>query len=383
MRILIAPDSFKDALPATDVCQALARGVQAAMPHAHIVCCPLADGGEGTAEVLTGHLKLTTVKIQTCDPLRRPLTASYLLGADGHTAFVEMARTAGLQLLTPQERNPLLTTTFGTGMQMADAAQRGVQKLVLAIGGSATNDAGTGMAAALGWRFLDKNGVSLAPIGANLSAIERIVSPAQPFPASIQVICDVTNPLFGPNGAAHTYARQKGASDDAIEQLDAGLRHFAAVAAQHGYDFAPDLPGSGAAGGMGYGTRLFLGAELRPGADTVMDLLDFDQKLAWADAVLTGEGAIDGQTANGKLIHQLCRRAKHHGIPVLAFCGKLEADAAQIAKTGLRAAFGINDDAAPGTPLHTLLPRTAEQLERTARRVFDEKNLVQDLLRRH
>jgi glycerate kinase len=379
MKILLAADSFKDALPASEVCQALARGIRAAWPDANIQICPLADGGEGTAESLREQLGLLPVQVQAADPLGRPMPSAYLCSADGRTVFVEMARTAGLQILPPDERNPLLTSTLGMGQQVSDALRRGAQRLVLAIGGSATNDAGIGMATALGWRFLGKNNNLLDPIGKNLIEIHTIIPPIERPSAMVQVICDVTNPLFGPTGAAYVYARQKGADEAAIAQLDAGMRHFAAVAARHGYSLSPDAPGSGAAGGMGYGTRLFLGATLHPGADLVMDLLDFDKNLANADLVLTGEGMIDAQTAHGKLVQRLCRRAIAQGVPVVAFCGRLEATEAELRAIGLQAAFCINAGE-EALPLPVLLGRAAANLERTAHRVFTESSLIRGLL---
>ncbi len=210
MNILVAADSFKDALNALEVCEAIELGIRAALPEAKIRLCPLADGGEGTYEVLALPLNLHPVEILATDPLFRPITAPYGCSAGGEIAFVEMAKTAGLQLLAPEERNPLWTTSFGTGLQIADALRRSVPQIVLAIGGSATNDAGIGMAAALGWQFLDKNGKALSPVGESLGHITTIVPPVNRPDANVEVICDVTNPLFGPMGAASIYAGQKG-----------------------------------------------------------------------------------------------------------------------------------------------------------------------------
>ncbi|MBK7940013.1 MAG: glycerate kinase [Lewinellaceae bacterium] len=369
MKILIAADSFKDALPASKVCGGIEAGIRAARPDAAIRSCPLADGGEGTFEVLAAQLAMQTTFVTAQDPLSRPIVAKYGLHAPGRTAFIEMAETAGLQLLLPEERNPLRSTSFGVGQQIADALRRGARHIVLAIGGSATNDAGIGMAAALGWQFLDKNGLTLPPVGGSLSQITTIIPPANRPDAQVEVICDVTNPLFGPTGAAYIYARQKGADIAAIEQLDKGLRHFARVVTQT--DSAPDplLPGSGAAGGMGYGAMLFLNAELRRGIDLVLDLLDFEEKLAWADVVVTGEGKIDGQTAQGKLVQGLCRRAARHGKPVVALCGRLEATEKEIQEIGLLAAYSIND-ATEGAGLAEMLKNTSQNLEKKARHIF-------------
>ncbi len=373
MNILIASDSFKDALPAFEVCQALEAGIRSANPKANIRLCPLADGGEGTYEALATSLGLLKVEIAACDPRFLPVTTAYGRTADGKTAFIEMAKTAGLQMLSLEERNPMLTTTFGVGQQIADALHRGVQHIVLAIGGSATNDAGIGMAAALGWQFLDKNGVVLPPVGGNLSQIMSIVPPESRPKASFEVICDVNNPLFGPMGAAKVYARQKGADDAAISRLDEGLQHFARIAARTGAAPDPTFPGAGAAGGMGYGAMFFLNAEMRRGVEVVLDLLAIDEKLEWADLVVTGEGKIDVQTAYGKLVQGLCRRAAKKAIPVIAFCGVLEADSEKVLEIGLVAAYSINDPASGGD-LAEMLKKTGENLEKTAKRVFQAKD---------
>jgi glycerate kinase len=368
--ILIAADSFKDALSAPAVCAALARGIQSARKDALLDLCPLADGGEGTADVLAAALQLRPVDMDACDPLRRPLRATYFLSPDHRVAFVEMARSAGLQLLPQHERNPLKTTTFGLGLQIAHAISAGVEEIVLAIGGSATNDAGIGMAQALGWRFLDAQGRDLPPIGQSLRSIRQIVPPATPLPhLRVHVICDVQNPLFGPMGAARVYARQKGANTAEIEHLDEGLRHFSRILEDSGHAVQPDFPGSGAAGGMGFAARFFLHASLQSGVDLVMDLIGFEEKLAQADLLVTGEGKIDHQTAHGKLIQGLCRRAAAQGVPVLAFCGKLEASPAEVQAIGLTAAYGINAGQ-EHLPLATLLGRTAENLEQCAAGVF-------------
>jgi glycerate kinase len=369
MRILIASDSFKDALPAPEVCRALARGVRAALPKAEVTEFPLADGGEGTFEVLAAHLGLQAVEAATVDPLGRPIRAVYGRSADGRKAFVELAKASGLQLLRPEERNPLKTSTYGTGLLIADALRAGCHELVLAIGSSATNDAGMGMAAALGWQFLDEAGKPLAPAGENLVRVARMIPPASRPALTVQVICDVTNPLYGQMGAARVYARQKGANETAIEQLDLGLHHFAEIVGhQLGGPDRSGFPGAGAAGGMGFGALTFLGAELRRGIDLVLDLTGFNARLAECTLLVTGEGRIDHQTAHGKLVHGLCERASHLGIPVIAFCGALELDEAQQKEIGLYRAFSINGP--EPLPLAEALARTSEQLEITAREVF-------------
>ena len=365
-RILIAPDSFKDALPAVEVSQAIARGWQMARPADELVVLPLADGGEGTLEVLTlqsdGHFE----KVEVNDPLFRPVEGRLGLSGDGHTAFVEMAQAAGIQLLARAERNCLYTTTFGVGELILGALERGARRILLGIGSSATNDAGIGMASALGYRFLDERDEELRPVGENLGRIRQIDDSQLRFdPAELEVtvLCDVDNPLFGPRGAAHTYARQKGATEEGVLLLDAGLESFSTVLKGHfGRDFS-QVPGAGAAGGMGAGALAFLGAVLRPGIQTVMELTGFDARLEQADLVITGEGKVDEQTLYGKLILGITRKAAARQIPVLAFCGTLEATPAQIQAIGLQAAFSLLTR--PCT-LEEAIAATADQLEQLA-----------------
>jgi glycerate kinase len=284
----------------------------------------------------------------------------YGLSADGRTAVVEMARASGLQLLALDERDPRKTSTFGTGELLADAKARGARHVLLAIGGSATNDAGIGAAAALGWEFLDADGEPVPLAGGRLKDIVRL-GPASPPFESVEVLCDVTNPLFGPKGAAWIYGRQKGGSDAVLAELDDGLRHIAdVVKAQLGKD-AAEVPGAGAAGGLGYGAMVFLDARLRRGIEVVMDLTGFDAATDEADLIITGEGHLDGQSAQGKLIQGLCGRAK--GKPVIALAGKLSATPEQIKAIGLKAAYSINREE---RPLAEMLANTAVNLEKTA-----------------
>ncbi len=359
MNILVACDSFKDALSADGVCRAIAAGLRKRHPGAVITQMPLSDGGEGLLDVLRGPLGLDWVARQVRDPLGRMVTGRYGLSADG-TCVVEMAEASGLQRLTLAERDPLKASTFGTGELLADAKKRGARRAILAIGGSATNDAGIGAAAALGWKFLDASGAELPPDGGHLARIASIVPAPPPF-ESMEVLCDVTNPLFGPTGAAWIYGRQKGGTDATLAQLDAGLKHVAAlVALQLGRDVA-QTPGAGAAGGLGFGAMAFFGATLRRGIEIVLDLTRFDAAARAADLIITGEGHLDGQSAQGKLIQGLCGRAQ--GKPVIALCGKLSATPEQVAAIGLQAAYSIN---AEERPLDEMLAATAVNLEKTA-----------------
>jgi glycerate 2-kinase len=368
MNILIACDSFKDALDAPSVCRAIERGLRLANPTLSIRIFPLADGGEGMSDILNFHLGLKKVEIEVYDPLFKKIKATYSLSENKATAFIEMAQAAGLQLLKSHERNPLKTTTFGIGEMIKDAVKNGAKHIVLGIGGSATNDLGIGMAAALGWQFLDKKGNQLSPIGGNLIEIKKII----PHPYKIgneqfvmgnnvvfDVMCDVTNPLLGEKGAAHVYARQKGATDEMIKTLETGAHNFWKVS--NFPKVNPDTAGAGAAGGLGFGCLCFLNATIKRGIDVMMDLTQFDAQAAWADVIFTGEGKLDSQTAHGKLIAGIISRAQ--GKPVIALCGALDAPPPYLKDLGLKAAFSIAQK--PST-LPEALALTAENLEKTA-----------------
>jgi glycerate kinase len=362
MHVLIACDSFKDALDAENVCGAIARGLRHAHPGIETTEMPLSDGGEGVLEILHKALDLRNLNLKVSDPLGRPVQASYGLSADGGTALVEMATASGLQLLTQAERNPLLTSTFGTGQLLADARTRGAKTALLAIGGSATNDAGIGMAAAMGWQFLYASGDPVKPTGGNLQRIAKIIPPPHPLFDKVEVLCDVTNPLYGPKGAAWVYGPQKGGNQESLTHLDEGLRHIAAlVADQLGKPGLADIPGAGAAGGLGFGGMAFMNATLKRGIEMVLDLVGFDAAVRRADLVITGEGHIDGQSLQGKLIQGVCQRAGK--TPVIALCGKLSASAEDIKAVGLKAAWSINK---MERPLAEMLAATGANLERTA-----------------
>lgn len=364
MRILVAPDSFKDALSARDAAEAIARGLKRhAFPH-KIVTFPMADGGEGTMDVLAARLSLQSVEIEVADPLFRPRRARYLLG--GEHAVIELAEAAGLQLLSPAERDPLNTTTLGVGQMIADALARGARDIFLAIGGSATNDCGVGLASALGWRFLDEAGQPIRPVGGALHRIARIEPPTTPLPHFVRVARDVQIPLLGPTGAAHMFARQKGADGAAIATLEAGAAHLCEIVhAQIDLGRPETFGGVGAAGGAGFGAMVFLGGGLYDGAEAVMDAMDFQAEADRADLIITGEGRLDGQTGYGKVVSAVALRAQWRGkrTPVIALCGAVDATPGKIAALGLRDAIAISD---PAAPLTENLAHTAANLERAA-----------------
>jgi glycerate kinase len=366
MKILIATDSFKDALPALEVCKAIEKGIQLSGKKVETILFPLGDGGEGTAEILTWHSKGRLVKANFSDPLLRRIEAQYGVSADGQTAFIEMAQTAGLQLLGEQERNCMNTTTFGTGEMIRHAIENGAKKIVLGIGGSATNDAGMGMAAALGYQFFDENDRELEPIGSNLSKVQRIEKMEvikTLKDVEFRVLCDVENPLYGENGAAFVYARQKGANAEEVKILDEGLRHFASILRMELIAEVDDVKGAGAAGGLGAGAIAFLNAKLVRGIDFVLDVTGFEKVLKAVDLIISGEGKIDHQSLEGKLIQGVANLAQQHNVPVIAFCGNLEAEPEIIKKIGLTAAFSISQK--PVT-LEESIEHTAEGLENLA-----------------
>lgn len=341
MNILIACDSFKDALPAFDVCHAIQRGISMGLPNAKCRIFPMADGGEGLIAVLSYHLGLEQVVVEVCDPLFRKIKAHYNINREKGIAYIEMAQAAGLQLLTPAERNPLYTTTYGVGELIRDAINNGAKHIVVGLGGSATNDGGMGMADALGFQFLDSKGNKIKPVGEQLQNIDRIIpSPLDFQGLSFEAMSDVSNPLIGPNGAAYTYGPQKGASAADVARLDEGLRHLMICAGKNPSQVHP--PGYGAAGGLGFGVAHFLGANLKSGIDMLMDMTGFDAQLDWADIIITGEGRIDNQTASGKLISGIALRKRRNNKPLIAFCGAMDEFPEVLFFHGITAVFPIN-----------------------------------------
>lgn len=302
VHVLISPDKFKGSLSASQVCVALEKGIKKRRPKTVFTSLPLADGGEGTLEVIQQLHGGTWISADTFDPLMRPIQVEYVWLADQKTAYIEMARASGLALLSAKERNPLKTSTFGTGMLIADALKRGATHIILTIGGSATNDAGIGMAAALGWTFLDGEGATLDPVGENMIRIASI-SAAKPASCSFTVLTDVSNPLAGSTGAAYVFAAQKGASSLAIKQLDKGLNNIASF-----FGSIASEPGAGAAGGLGAGARYFLNARIVAGSSWIMDKVHFNRALLKADFIITGEGKIDSSTWGGKVVSEVVKR---------------------------------------------------------------------------
>ncbi len=338
MKIVIAPDKFKGSLTGLQFCAVVEEGIKNVLPNAEIIKLPLSDGGDGTIEILEYHLMGKRVIVKVNDPLFRQIEASYLYMDTIKTAFIEMAEASGMKLLNSKDQNCMFTTTFGTGEIILDAIKKGSKKIVVGIGGSATNDCGIGMATALGFKFLDDQGKEINPIGKNLEFINSIdISNVNTEVKNIEikVACDVSNPLYGPNGAAFVYASQKGASKLEVELLDNGLRNIAKIINDQFNINVQEIEGGGAAGGMGAGTSVFLNAELKSGIDLVKDLIAFDDKIKGADWIVTGEGKLDDQTLSGKTIKGVIDSAVQNIIKVAAFCGKSELDDMGLNKFGI------------------------------------------------
>ncbi|MDD2047848.1 glycerate kinase [Pseudomonas putida] len=346
MKIVIAPDSFKDSLSAEGVADAIARGLAEVWPHAQLLKCPMADGGEGTMEAIIaacgGELRREHVR----GPLGEPVQAGWGWLAESRTAIIEMAQASGLQLLSLAQRDACRSSTFGTGQLIAAALDAGARRIILAIGGSATNDAGSGMLRALGLRLLDAHGHSLVEGGLALAQLARLdASGLDPRLAGVQleVAADVDNPLCGNNGASAIFGPQKGASPEQVQALDQALGHFADHCAQLLGEDVRDFPGCGAAGGMGFAAKAFMQATFRPGIDVVAELAGLEQAVQGADLVITGEGRFDAQTLRGKTPFGVARIARRHGVPVVVIAGTLGEGYEQLYAHGIDAAFALTN----------------------------------------
>ena len=362
MHILIAPDSFKDALGATEAANAIAKGIHQASPEASWTLCPLGDGGEGTLEALLTASGAEARSLDVHDALNRPRTAQWGWINDRHTAIVELAEASGLQHLTLEERDALHTTTRGVGELITAALEEGARHLILTLGGSATNDGGTGMMSALGVRFLDDNDQPLEPGGAALARLARIdLSGIDPRLAelTVEAAVDVNNPLCGDQGASAIFGPQKGATKEQVNQLDHALARLADITAEAtGHDHRYSA-GAGAAGGMGFAALAFLKATLRPGIELVMEQVGFEQALERADLVITGEGRLDGQSLSGKTPIGVSRAARRQGVPCVVLAGKLDSGWEKALEEGVTAAFALADGP---MALEEALERTSELL---------------------
>ena len=348
-KIVLAIDSFKGCLSSKEIEQCIAEEIHRILPSCQTVCIPIADGGEGMLDTLIEATQGTFVSTQAHDPLMRIRPARYGILGDQRTAIIEMAEINGLTTLSPIERNPMKTSTYGTGELIKDALEKGFRRFIIGIGGSATNDAGMGMIQALGAHLYDKQGNELGQGGKIMEQIAHInlnhLHPALKE-ATFIVACDVQNPFCGPQGAAYVFARQKGASEEQIRQLDEGMRHLALLIER---DFSYNInkvKGAGAAGGLGGAFATFLQAHLQSGIDLLLDAVDFDRKITNADWIITGEGKADRQTAEGKVPAGVLKRAKKANIPVMLIAGKVE-DKACLKQMGFARIVKISPDNLP------------------------------------
>lgn len=369
MNILIAPDSFKDCLSARDVALALSRGIKALMPDANITILPMADGGEGTVESVIDATAGQKIGVRVMDPLMREVSSFYGITGDGETAVIEMAAASGIELLSSDERDPWITSTFGTGQLIRDALDHGVKKILLGIGGSATNDGGAGMAEALGISFSGRFGTIPVQGGGTLGELEEIsMEGLDPRLAQTEIVvaCDVSNPLSGPDGASVVYGPQKGADREMVEKLDRNLVHFAGIILDQMGKAVSKVPGAGAAGGLGAGLMAFLDARLVQGFSLVAEVCGLEEQVRMADLVITGEGKMDGQTRFGKTPFGVAQLAKKHAKPVIGVAGTLEDDAGLLYELGFDLLMPIQEK--PGDLAYSL--EHAEQLlERTGERL--------------
>lgn len=344
MRVVIAPDKFRGSLTAIEAARAMKAGVVRACPDAQCDLIPMADGGEGTAEALVDATGGRWESAEVTGPLSERRQARYGRLGNGTTAVMEMAEASGLALVPKAQRDPRITTTRGTGELVLRAVRSGIRTIIIGIGGSATNDGGAGLAQALGFRLLDASGNDLPPGGGALAALDRIVPPEGAHPLAgveIEVACDVQNPLCGPDGASAVYGPQKGATPDQVRELDANLRHLAVIVARDLKREVAEVPGAGAAGGLGAGFLAFTQARLRPGIDLVIEAVKLTERLAEADLCLTGEGAIDRSSAFGKAVAGVARTARGQGVPVLALAGTLGSGFEALLEQGVHACFSL------------------------------------------
>ncbi|MCK9778949.1 glycerate kinase [Pseudomonas syringae] len=365
MKIVIAPDSFKDSLSAQAVADAIASGLVEVWPHAELIKCPMADGGEGTIEALLAACNGEVMSASVSGPLGAPVNAQWGWLAESRTAIIEMAMASGLQLLTLAQRDACVTSTEGTGQLISAALDAGARRVILAIGGSATNDGGSGMLSALGARFLDADDQTLAPGGLALADLARIdLSGFDPrlSDVCVEIAADVDNPLCGPNGASSIFGPQKGASPEQVMALDAALGCFADHTAQVLGQDLRDSPGSGAAGGMGFAAKAYLKASFRAGVEVVADLTGLEHALIGADLVITGEGRFDAQTLRGKTPLGVARVARRRQVPVIVLAGTLGEGYEQLYAQGIGAAFALVSG-----------PMSLEQACRDTRRLLHER----------
>lgn len=366
MNIVIAPDSFKESLTAMEAARAIEEGFASVLPHENYYKIPMADGGEGTVQSIVDATGGSIKSVTVTGPLYEPVEAFYGLSGDKKIAVIEMAAASGLDKVPMEKRNPLVTTTYGFGELICDALEEGVEEILLGIGGSATNDGGAGMVMSLGGKLLDETGASISADGQGLGKLKSIdTSRLHPRlkEVVIKVACDVDNPLTGKNGASHIYGPQKGGTPEQIELLDSHLAHYAQVIKKTLGKDIDQVPGAGAAGGLGAGLLAFLDAELERGGDLLVEMLGLEEQIKQADLVITGEGGINHQTIFGKTPVAVSRIAKKHGVPVIAVAGTLSKGYESVHNEGIDAVFSILTEL---SSLDEVLEKGYENLKATA-----------------
>ncbi|AYF04379.1 MULTISPECIES: glycerate kinase [Bacillus] len=369
MKVVIASDSYKESLKAIEVCEAIERGFRAIFPKAEYVKIPIGDGGEGTVDSLVDATGGRIISLHVTGPLRERVQAFYGMSKDKKTAFIEMAAASGLQHVPVKKRNPLITTTKGTGELILHALDEGAKHIILGLGGSATNDGGAGMLSALGVRFIDEKGEVIEPSGGTLHTIVAIDFSrldSRLTNIKIEAACDVDNPLVGISGASFVFGRQKGANAEMMKELDENLKHYANIFKQYLSCDVSKIPGAGAAGGMGAAVIAVLKGSLRRGIEIVLDYTNFDKHIEGADLIITGEGRIDEQTAYGKAPVGVAERAKYFLIPVIAIGGSVSPNYPAVHEKGIDAVFSIT--ASPMT-LEEAYKVAEENIEMTAKNI--------------
>ena len=370
MNILIAPQSFKESLSGIEVARAIEKGVLAIFPKARTLLLPIADGGDGTLKTLIDATEGNFRSNRVIGLLGERVEAQWGILGDGHTAIIEMAQAAGLALIPSNRKNPFRTTTYGIGQLIAEAIKLGLRKFIICIGGSGTNDGGAGMAQALGARLLDEHGKDLFFGGGPLTDLCSIdISHMLPGlkECKVEVACDVTNPLTGLEGASNIYGPQKGATPAMVKKLDKALLRFAQVVLKDLKVDIDQVPGAGAAGGLGGGLLAFLNPRLRPGADIILDILELNKKLNGVDLIITGEGRIDNQTIYNKAPVAVAMRGKEKGIPTIALCGSLGEGYESVYAHGIESVYAINTSS---TKLNDNYQDSARQLSKLAKQVM-------------
>jgi glycerate kinase len=343
MKIIVAPDKFKGSLTSFEACRAISHGIRNADKKVNVVEFPMADGGDGFATVLQYYLRTNTVVSETVDPLGRNITASYQWDEKNKTAIIEMAVASGLVLLKEEERNPLLTSTFGTGLLVKHAIETGAKKIILGLGGSATNDGGTGILSALGFQLVNESGAYLKASGENLLQIRKIMPPAVIPAVKFEIACDVQNVLYGPQGAAYVYAPQKGANKEQVEFLDKGLKNLADIIKEQAGKDISAIPGTGAAGGIAAGLLAFFDVSMKKGIELITEAAEIEKEIPGADLVITGEGKIDDQSSEGKVVGYISSLANKYAVPCVGLCGITLLDESGIRRLGLKKIIVLQD----------------------------------------